>query len=463
MASNASTAYRHTPPGPQGLPIIGSMLSLRNDPLSFFEGLRRSYGEIVRITVLGQQLNLFMKPEYSYYFLVEHAANFLSAAERDDMKRLLGEALLTTDGEVHRRQRRLVQPAFHKKRVEGYAEIMTRETSDMLDQWRPGQQVDINREMQELTLRIIVKSLFDLDLSAQSHELSLLFTDVIEGNRPRTPGNMILQELPFTAEARAKEARNKLDAFVYEIIAKRRAEGVDHGDVLSMLLEAQDESGGTMSDRELRDQTMTLIAAGHETTSMALSWTFHLLSQNPAVYDKLLTEVRDTLGDRNLPTVDDLARMPYLDSVITESMRIYSPVWAINRTAINDFELGGYHFPAGSRCFISQWAVQRAPEIWGDPLNFRPERWTPEFKQNLPRGAYFPFGMGPRICIGMPLAEMEARLLLATILQRFTPREIPGWPVEPMPRVTLRMRHGLGVRLEPTTRVGAAVVAQAGI
>jgi cytochrome P450 len=426
------------------------MLNLRNAPLSFFEGLRRSYGDIVRFTVLGQQLTVFMKPEYTYYFLVEHAANFLSASERDDMKRLLGEALLTTDGEVHRRQRRLVQPAFHKKRVEGYADIMTRETTDMLDQWRPGQQVDMNRELQELTLRIIVKSLFDLDLSAQSHDLSLLFTDVIEGNRPRTPGNLILQEIPFTTQAKAKEARIKLDAFVYGLIAKRRADGSDHGDVLSMLLAAQDESGGTMTDKELRDQTMTLIAAGHETTSMALSWTFYLLSQNPAVYDKLLAEVRDVLGDQHTPTVDDLAKLPYLDSVITESMRVYPPAWMVNRTAIQDFELGGYHFPAGTRAFISQWVVQRTSEIWGDPENFRPERWTPEFKQNLPKGAYFPFGMGPRICIGMPLAEMEARLLLATILQRYTPRVILGWPVDPMPRITLRMRHGLGVRLEPT-------------
>jgi cytochrome P450 len=164
----------------------------------------------------------------------------------------------------------------------------------------------------------------------------------------------------------------------------------------------------------------------------------------------LLAEVRNVLGDQHAPTVDDLARLPYLDSVITESMRVYPPAWMVNRTAIQDFELGGYHFPAGTRAFISQWVVQHSPEIWGDPQNFRPERWTPEFKQNLPKGAYFPFGMGPRICIGMPLAEMEARLLLATILQRYTPRVVPGWPVEPMPRVTLRMRHGLGVRLEPT-------------
>jgi cytochrome P450 len=445
-----NSAYGRTPPGPRGLPFVGSLPQFGRDPLNFFEGLRRSYGDIVSVTILGQRLTIFMKPEYTYYFLVEHAANFNSAEGRDGLRRLLGDALLTTDGEVHRRQRRLVQPAFHKKRVESYAKIMMRETSDMLDKWRPGEQVDISRELQEVTLRIIVKALFDLDLQAQSHELSLLFTDVIEKRNPRMPGQDWLATLPFTPQAKALAAREKLDRFVYTLIAKRRAEGGDHGDVLSMLLEARDENGGAMDDKEARDQTMTLIAAGHETTSNALAWTFHLLSQNPAVYDKLMTEVRDVLGD-HAPTLDDLPKLPYLDSVITESMRVYPPAWTVNRTAIEPFELGGYSFPSGTQAIIPQWVVQHEVDVWGDPENFRPERWTPEFRQSLPRGAYFPFGMGPRICIGMPLAEMEARLVLATILQRYQPRVVPGRTVEPLPRVTLRIRNGLAVRLESTT------------
>lgn len=438
----------HTPPGPRGLPVIGSLPQFRRDPLSFFQGLRRSYGDIVTVTIMGQQVTLFMRPEYTYYFLVEHAQKFDSGSQREIMKRFLGEALLTTDGEEHRRQRRLVQPAFHKKRVEGYAEIMTSQTAQMRDAWRPGAELNIARELQELTLRIIVKALFDLDLQTQSHELSQLFTDVIENQRPGlTPSG--LPELPFGKRAKALAARGKLDEFVYSLIAQRRAEDVDHGDVLSMLLEARDEDGAVMDDKQVRDQTMTLIAAGHETTSNALSWTFHLLSQNSSVYGRLLSELRDVLDDR-APTVGDLPRLPYLDSVIMESLRVYPPAWTVNRFAREPFELGGYQFPAGTRAIIPQWVVHHLPEVWGDPENFRPERWTPEFRQSLPRGAYFPFGMGPRICIGMPLAEMEMRLVLATILQRYAPHVLPGWPVQPFARVTLRLKHGLRVRIEPT-------------
>ncbi len=447
IASETSSAFRRTPPGPRGLPVVGSLPQFRRDPLSFFQGLQRSYGDIVTVTMMGVQVTLFMRPEYTYYFLVEGAHGFDSGSQREIMKRFLGEALLTTDGETHRRQRRLVQPAFHKKRVEGYAEIMTGQTGRMLDAWRPNAELDIARELQELTLRIIVKALFDLDLQTRSHALSQLFTDVIENQRPGLV-NRGLPPAPFGGEAKGMAARGKLDEFVYELIAQRRADGRDRGDVLSMLLEARDEDGSAMDDRQIRDQTMTLIAAGHETTSNALSWTFHLLSQNPRVYERLLAELRDTLGART-PTVDDLPRLPYLDSVITESLRVYPPAWTVNRFAREPFELGGYRFPAGTRAIIPQWVVHHLPEVWGDPESFRPERWTPEFRQSLPRGAYFPFGMGPRICIGMPLAEMEMRLVLATILLRYTPRVLPGWPVQPFPRITLRLKHGLRVRLEP--------------
>ncbi|HEU0027945.1 MAG TPA: cytochrome P450 [Ktedonobacterales bacterium] len=452
-ARRTASALQRTPPGPRGLPVVGSLPQFRRDPLGFFQGLQRSYGDIVTVTMMGVQVTLFMRPEYTYYFFVDHAQAFDSGSQRDIMKRFLGEGLLTTDGEIHRRQRRLVQPAFHKKRVEGYAEIMTSQTEQMLNAWRPGAELNISRELQELTLRIIVQALFDLDLQTQSHELSQLFTDVVE-NQPPGLVSRGLPPLPFGREARGMAARDKLDEFVYGLIAQRRAEGVDRGDVLSMLLKARDEDGAAMDDKQVRDQTMTLIAAGHETTTNALSWTFHLLSQNPAAYDRLLAEVCDVLGDR-APTVDDLPRMPYLDSVITESLRIYPPAWTVNRFAREPFELGGYQFPARTRAIIPQWVVHHLPEVWGDPQSFRPERWTPGFRQSLPRGAYFPFGMGPRICIGMPLAEMEMRLVLATILQRYTPRVIPGWPVQPFPRITLRLAHGLGVRLEPAAQLAA--------
>lgn len=437
---------RALPPGPSGRWGIANLLAFQRDPLAFFSGVQRSFGAIAHVRLLGREVVVFARPEYTWYFLVDHAQNFSSGGNRRILKRFLGEALLTTDGDQHRRQRRLVQPAFHRKRVESYAEIMTSQTEQMLDRWRIGDEIELAAALQELTLRIIVRALFDLDLQTQGAELSRLFTTVIENQRIGPLGEL-LARLNMGPVRQADEAREQLDQFVYHLIEQRRAEGRDHGDVLSMLLQAQDDTGAAMSDREVRDQAMTLIAAGHETTSNALAWTFYLLSRNPEQYGRLRAEVAQALGGRTA-TAADLPQLPYVDAVITEAMRIYPPAWTVSREAIEPFELGGYHFPAGTRAIISQWVIHHLPEIWGDPENFRPERWTPAFRQSLPHGAYFPFGAGPRICIGMPLAEMEARLLLVTILQRFTPHMVAGWPVEPKPRVTIRMKQGMRVRLE---------------
>jgi cytochrome P450 len=442
------------PPGPNGLPLVGNLIQFRRDPLSFIRGLQRSYGRVASVRILKRRVVMFFRPEHAQYFLVDGARTFASGADRLIMKRFLGEALLTTDGEVHRAQRRLVQPALHKKRVEGYAEIMTRQTLEMLREWRVGEELNIARALQELTLRIILKALFDLDLREQSAELSSLFTEVIERQNPGVLGALPPRLLDRLLNVRwlpmykAVEARAGLDAFVYDLIAKRRAEGRDTGDVLSMLLAARDERGEGMSDLEIRDQAMTLIAAGHETTSNALAWTFYLLSQDPEKYERLQGEIAMVLGGRT-PTVDDLPKLTYLDWVIKEAMRVYPPAWTLNRTALEPFELEGYTFPAGTRVVFSQWVIHHLPDVWGDPEAFRPERWDPAHDQKLPKGAYFPFGAGPRICIGMPLADMEARLVLATILQHATPRVVPGWRVEPLPRVTLRMKHGLLTRLDP--------------
>ncbi|HET9110571.1 MAG TPA: cytochrome P450 [Ktedonobacterales bacterium] len=448
---------RHTPPGPGGRWGINTLLAFQRDPLTFFSGVRRSYGDIANVRMLGREITLFASPEYAYYFLVENAQNFSSGASRGILRRFLGEALLTTDGDIHRRQRRLVQPAFHRKRVESYAATMTAQTQQMLAQWKVGDEVDMSQALQELTLRIIVQALFDVDLETQGTTLSHLFTTVIESQRPGPIGET-LAAMNIGPVRQARVARDKLDAFVYQLIAQRRAEGRDHGDVLSMLLAARDEDGAPMSDLQIRDQAMTLMAAGHETTSISLAWTFYLLSRNPDKYDRLRAEVADVLGGRTA-TAADLPRLPYLDAVITEALRIYPPAWTVNREALEPFNLGGYHFPAGTRAIISQWVIHHLPEVWGDPEVFSPERWTPEFRQSLPRGAYFPFGAGPRICIGMPLAEMEARLLLATILQRFTPRVVPGWPVEPRPRVTIRMKHGIRMRLDAPATPATPTVA----
>ncbi len=442
------------PPGPPPLPVVGNALQFRRNPLDFVRGVQRSYGDMATIYMGRFPVVMFFRPEHVRYFLIENPRNFTNREFALGLRRLLGDGLLTTDGDFHRQQRRLVQPAFHKKRVESYADVMLRHTQEMLDEWRPGAQLDIARAMQELTLRIVAKSLFDVDLKHEAPRLGQAFRDVIE-NPIGIPFSLaaLRIDLPFMPYHKVLAAREVLDTFVYDLIARRRAEGRDRGDVVSMLLAAQDE-GVTMTDRQVRDQTMTLFAAGHETTANALAWTFYLLAQHPRVRDSLLAELRDVLGDRE-PCLDDVPNLPYLDWVVTESMRVFPPAWTQGRRAVEAFQLDGYTFPAGTMAMFSQWVIHHLPDVWGDPDAFRPERWDPAHGQKVPSGAYFPFGGGPRMCIGMPFAQLEARLLLATILRRYVPRLVPGWPVMPRPRVTLRPRYGIQVTLEPVhVRVG---------
>ena len=439
------------PPGPVPWPIVGHIPQFRRDPLSFVSGAQRAYGPVTTIHLGNRPIVLLSDPRFVRYILIEHPQNFTSRAFATNLRNLLGDGLLTIDGDFHRQQRRLVQPAFHRKRVESYGQTMVALTTEMLDTWQAGDTFDMARAMRDLTLRIVARALFDIDLAAESPFLGQAFTDIIE-NPVGQPFSLRLVplKLPGTPYARNIAAHQRLDQFVYDLIARRRADGRDTGDVLSMLLRAQDEESGIMmTDRQVRDQTMTLFAAGHETTANALSWTFFLLAQHPSVCERLLAQLRGVLDGRP-PTVGDLPALPYLDWVISESLRLYPPAWTVGRRAIDAFELDGHHFAAGTLVMLSQWVMHRLPDIWGDPNTFRPERWNPVTAQKLPQGAYFPFGGGPRMCIGMPFAQLEARLLLATILQRFTPKLTPGYSVIPRPRVTLRPKHGMMMTLATT-------------
>jgi cytochrome P450 len=439
----------HLPPGPERIPVVGHVFQFRRDQLTFVTGLHRTYGRAATFYVANLPIVAFFRPAAVRYFLVDNARNFTNGEFAAELRTVLGDGLLTTDGEVHRRQRRMVQPAFHRRRVESYAGTMVAHTAEMLEGWRPGATVDMAREMQQLTLRIVAKALFDVDLRQEGQDLGNRFTEVIE-NPVGMPFSLrgLPIDLPFTPYGKHRRAHQALDAFVYGLIARRRRVGEDTGDVVSMLLAARDEADAGLTDVEIRDQTMTLLAAGHETTANALSWTLHLLAQHPDCRAKLMAELRDVLEGR-LPTVGDLDHLPYLDQVVKESMRLYPPAWTQGRRAIEAFEMEGYRLPPGTVVMFSQWVIHRLVEIWGDPGVFRPERFAPDVESAVPPGAYFPFGGGPRMCIGMPFANLEARLLLATILQRYAPNLVPGHPVVPLPRVTLRLRYGLRMTLDP--------------
>ena len=437
------------PPGPKGLPFIGSLLDLERHPFQFHRELERKYKTMATIYIGKRPVLFVFRPEHIRYFLIENPRNFskLSVATGQGLKPLLGDGLLTIEGEMHRQQRKLVQPAFHKHRVDRYADTMTQFTQEMLDHWQPGAVVNISSEMRQLTLRIITKTLFDVDSPEQIARLSHAFgtlspNTIIRGvifgrfGRRRVPAETIKGE-------------RVIDSFVYDIIAQRRTEDKDTGDVLSMLLTAQEEDA-TLTDKQIHDHVLTFLIAGHETAQNTLAWTFYLFSQNPLVLKKLLAELHTVLAGR-LPTLDDLPNLPYLEGVVNESWRFYPPAWRLARQTLDDFELDGYHIPAKTIIILSPWILHNLSDIWGDPENFRPERWDPVNGQKIPQGAYFPFGLGPRICIGMPFAQLETKLLLATILQRYTPRLAPGARVVFQPLVTLRPKYGIRMRLEPTS------------
>jgi cytochrome P450 len=436
------------PPGPKGLPVFGNALQFRSNPLRFAREVERTFGTVATIYFFDQPAFMFFRPEHIHYFLVGNGRNF-NRAVAPHLKRLMGDTLLTLNDEPYRKMRRLVQPAFHKKRIESYTGLMVEIAHKVLEGWRPGDRIDICQSMLALTLRIVTKALFDIEVT--DPEISHAFSTIVEN-----PARRATIDLPITRYGRRMAALRKLDAYIYEIIAQRRAERHDRGDILSMLLQAEEDGG--ITDKQVRDQTLSLFGAGHETTAMSLTWTFYLLSENPGPREKLLNELRTVLAGRD-PTLEDLPHLPYLEQVFNESLRMYPPIWQQGRQAIEAFDLAGYHFPAGTRVIFMQWVTHYLPDIWGDPDVFRPERWEPEQSEKIPPGAYFPFGGGQRMCIGSSFASLEARLLLATILQRYTPRLVPGHPVEPAPRMSLRPKYGMPMILEPAPAMATAQIA----
>jgi cytochrome P450 len=437
------------PPGPKSSAPGGQLVAMTRDPLRFLMKVAHDYGEIAHFKLGPQDTVLVNNPEYIGDILVAHDWNFLKGRGLKRARRVLGRGLLTSEGNFHRRQRRLAQPAFHKQRIAGYAETMVQYTSRARDRWRDGETLDVAQEMMRLTLAIVAKTLFDADVEAEAAEIGQALTEVLKMFETfSSPLTDILDKLPTPANRRIQRARERLDQTIYRIIEERRASGEDRGDLLSMLLLAQDEEGsGGMSDEQLRDEVMTLFLAGHETTANALAWTWYLISQHPEVEARLNAELQSVLAGR-LPTVDDVHRLHYTEMVLTEAMRCYPPVWVMGRRSLGSYKVGDYTIPAGSIVLLSQYVMHHNERYYPEPFKFDPERWTPEARSDRPKHAYFPFGSGPRLCIGEQFAWMEGILIIATIAQRWKMRLVSGHPIQMQPLITLRPRHGIKMKIE---------------
>ncbi|MBO0726077.1 MAG: cytochrome P450 [Blastocatellia bacterium] len=438
------------PPGPSPLIPAVNFFAFRRDPIKFLTGLANRYGDVVRFKVGPLPFVMVGNPDYIRDILVTNHKNFMKGEGLQRGKRLIGEGLLTSEGEFHLRQRRLAQPAFHRQRIASYAATMVEYSARACDGWRAGETRDVARDMTRLTLAIAGKTLFDADVEGEADEIGEALSAAIElFNRLTLPFAQSLERLPLPATRRFKKARERLDATVYRIINDRRASGEDRGDLLSLLIQARDEDGdgSGMTDRQLRDESLTILLAGHETTANALTWTWYLLSQHPEIETRFHAEVDDVLKGE-LPDAEDFPRLPYTEMVFAEAMRLYPPAWVIGRRALGDYQINGYAIPARTILLLSPYLIHHDARFFPDPFRFDPERWTPEARESRPKFSYFPFGGGPRVCIGESFAWMEGSLVLATIAQRFRMRLAPGHPVEMRPMVTLRPKYGMRMVLE---------------
>jgi cytochrome P450 len=431
------------------LPLVGNLLEFQRDPLRFLCSMREMHGDVVDVAIGPLAVTLVSHPDFVEDILITRSKlwrkdRFL----QKNLRPVLGDGLLSSEGDFWRKQRRLAQPAFHRERIAAYAGIMVDRASRLARTWQDGEVRDVHEDMMRLTLDIVAQTLFGAEVGDHAEEVGealeavlAIVADPLELFVP------LLKHLPTPKRRRFDRAVTRLDAIIYRLIEERRTAGAAHADdLLSMLLHAQDEDGSRMSDKQLRDECLTLFLAGHETTALNLSWTWLLLSGDAAVNAKLRSEVDEVLGDRPA-TFADLPKLRYTGHVVAESLRLYPPAWSMGREARWDVDIGGYRIRRGQQVWFCPWAIQRDPRWFEAPDAFRPERWDGDLAKRLPRFAYFPFGGGPRQCIGQAFAQMEAVLLLATLARAFEVEVLPEPPAIAQPSVTLRPKHGLRVRL----------------
>lgn len=454
MKRGPRDAKGNLPPGPRGNVLLGSAVDLGRNSLKFLTRCAREYGDIVYLRFFNTPIVLLTHPNEIEYVLVKNQGNFVKSRDYRALKSVLGNGLLTNEGADWQKQRKLVQPTFRHENTERYADVMVLATTRMLDTWRGGETRDIHQQMMALTLDVVAQSLFGSDVSGHAGGVEQALAVLLNQFDGMAGLAFLLPEkMPLPSTMKFKRSVKQLDKIIYGIIQERRKTRKPSKDLLEMLLLSQDAEGSTMSDEQLRDEVMTLFLAGHETTANALSWSWYLLAQHPAVEERLFEEIRSVLGGKT-PTAGDVARLPYTEMIVKEAMRLYPPAWAVGRQALKKFELGGYNFPAGTNIAILQWSTQRDARFFPEPEKFDPERFSAEnLRRNpWPRFAYFPFGGGPRVCVGAGFAMMEAILLLATMAQRFRMSLVPHRKVKFLPSVTLRPRNGVQMVLHERRR-----------
>ncbi len=438
------------PPSPPGRLLTGHLHRLRHGRLDFYTHCVRTLGDVVALRFAWRRVWLLSHPNLVEAVLITHARDFGKHFALRLNPLVFGNGLLSSEGDFWLRQRRLMWPAFARAHLVGLAPQMTAAAERLLERWAPGRTVDIEAEMMRLTMDIAARTLFGADATANAEAIAAAVGDLQE-----TFLALFLRPiplplwLPMPLHRRIRRAVRCLDEIIYRFIARRRAESAPARDLLSLLLHARDEDDGSgMTDRQLRDEAMTLFLAGHETTALALSWAWYLLATHPEAEARLVDEWRQVLGGR-MPTAEDVPQLRFTEMVVHETLRLYPPAAVFGREARQECELGGYWVPRGTTVIMSPWVLHRDGRWWEDPEEFRPQRWAEGHPARTPRYAYVPFGGGARRCIGSGFALMEAVLILATLGQRYRFTLVPGHPVKPFPTFTLRLAHGLLAPLEP--------------
>jgi len=430
--------------GPK-IPLLAYAALYRN-PLGYLTRAARKYGDIMRVKIGRRHDFLLNHPDYIRAILLDQEG--MRRSVHRPVQRVLGQGLLTSRGPTHRKQRALLQPVFQKHRIAALGDVMVQQTARWSDKWRDGQTIDMQEEMHHLSMAITGKTLFNVDVESEAAEVGEALFTVMSATRFNNLllASKALEKLPLPANRRFRHAAKRLDEFIYEMIAERHAHSSDRPDLLSVLVRLSKEKPRMMNDKKIRDQILTFFVAGHETVATALTWTWYLLAKHSDATKKLYAEIDYALGER-LPAVADVERLPYTKMVLTESMRLYPPVWIIGRHATRDTTINGIAIPKGSYVHVSQFLMHRDARFFPDPERFDPDRWKPEAVAARPRFSYFPFGGGGLQCIGEGFAWTQGVLVIAALTRRWKMQLAPGARIKLEPQLTLRSRYGMPMTL----------------